>query len=404
MKKLHWGILGTGMIARRLAAAIPASATGSLVAVGSRSQATADKFGDEFKVPHRHGSYEALLADRDVEAVYISLPNHLHAEWTVRCAEAGKHILCEKPFTVNHAEAMAVIEAVREHDVFLMEAFMYRCHPQTARLVELLRSGVIGEVRVIQAHFSYNLGQKLDNIRLQNAAAGGAIMDIGCYCLSLARLIAGGEPTEIKGTAYIGAASRVDEYATAVLKFPGPILANLTCGNQVNTDSTLRVWGSNGHILVPHPWFPGPDADSARIIVNRDGEASETISVPGGSGLYSIEVDTVARHLKERQAPAPCMTWDDTIQNMRALDLWRREVGLVFDAEKLTAPVPTLTGRPLRARPKHGMKYGRVVGVTKPVARLVLGTMLEGATDRTSHAMRLFDCNYSGGIPPRDAT
>jgi len=404
MKKLKWGILGTGMIARKLATAIQESKTGALVAIGSRTQAAADKFGNEFKVAHRHASYEALLANRAVDAVYISLPNHMHAEWTVRCAEAGKHILCEKPFTVNHAEAMAVIEAVREHGVFLMEAFMYRCHPQTAWLVELIRAGRIGEVRIIQAHFSYNMGQKLDNIRLQNAAAGGAIMDIGCYCMSMTRLIAGAatgkdfaEPIEIKGTAYLGAASRVDEYATAALKFPGNILANLTCGNQVGVDSTLRIWGSKGHLLVPNPWFPGADADSARILVNRDGEKSETISAPGGVGLYSIQVDTVARQLKKRQAPTPCMTWDDTIQNMRALDLLRREVGMVFDADKLTTPIPTLTGRPLGKRPNHRMKCGRVAGVTKPVARLVLGTMLEGSTDRTPHAMRLFDFYFERG-------
>ena len=392
MKKLNWGILGTGMIARALAKAINESQTGTLLAVGSRSQATADKFGDEFKVARRYASYEALLADRDVQAVYISLPNHMHAEWAVKCAEAGKHILCEKPFTINHAEAMAVIEAVRSRGVFLMEAFMYRCHPQTAKLVELVRSGVIGELRVIQAHFSYNMGQNLANIRLQNEAAGGAIMDIGCYCMSMTRLIAGAEPVEIKGIAHIGTASRVDEYATAVVKFPGNILANLTCGNQVNVDGTLRIWGSTGHILVPNPWFPGNTPDAARIIVNRDGQPSETINVPGYAGLYTIEVDTVTRHLADRQAPRPAMTWDDTIQNMRALDLWRNNAGMVFDAEKPTASFPAL---PTGAKPV--MKYSKITGVDKPVSRIVCGTMLEGATNRTPHAMRLFDTYFERG-------
>ena len=142
-------------------------------------------------MPKRYQGYDALLADPAIDAVYISLPNHLHAEWTIRCAEAGKHILCEKPLTVNYQEAVPVIEAVRKHDVFMMEAFMYRCHPQTARLAELIRSGAIGQVRVIQAHFSYNMHGPQNNIRQQNAAAGGGIMDVGCYTASMSRLIAG---------------------------------------------------------------------------------------------------------------------------------------------------------------------------------------------------------------------
>ena len=183
--KLRWGILGTGGIAKALAKALAVSTTGELVAVGSRTQAGADKFGDEFKVARRHASYEGVLSDPGVDAVYISLPNHLHAEWAIKTAEAGKHVLCEKPLTTNWAEGLAVIEAARRAKVFFMEAFMYRCHPQTAKLVELLRSKVIGEVRVIQANFSYNMGPKYDNIRLRADAAGGGIMDVGCYTVSM---------------------------------------------------------------------------------------------------------------------------------------------------------------------------------------------------------------------------
>ena len=190
--KLAWGILGTGGIARTFARALATSNTGALLAVGSRTADSAERFGAEFAIPRRYASYEALLADPDVQAVYISLPNHLHALWTIRCAEAGKHILCEKPLATNYGEAMTAVEAARQHDVFLMEAFMYRCHPQTARLVELLREKVIGDVRVIQAHFSFNMhGPRHENIRQQNAAAGGGIMDVGCYCASMARLVAG---------------------------------------------------------------------------------------------------------------------------------------------------------------------------------------------------------------------
>lgn len=333
MQTLNWGIMGTGKIARTFAKGVIGSATGTLTAVGSRTQEAADAFGTEFDIPHRHGSYEALVADPQVQAIYISLPNHLHAEWTIRCAEAGKHILCEKPLTVNHAEAVPVIEAVRKHDVFMMEAFMYRCHPQTAKLKELIESKVIGEVRLIQSNFSYNMGPKYENIRLSNPAAGGGIMDVGCYTTSMARLIAGAEPEIVTGVAHIGPISRVDEQATAALKFPGGIVANLACGTQVAADSELRIWGSAGSIRVPNPWFPGETGN--RILVQKAGESAPTeILVDGNAALYSIEADTVARYLNDRQAPPPCMTWDDSLGNMATLDAWRAAVGLVFDAEK----------------------------------------------------------------------
>jgi predicted dehydrogenase len=332
---VNWGILGAGSISRTFARDLASATTGRLVAVGSRTREAADAFGQEFGIEagHRHASYEALLADPAVETVYIGLPNHLHAAWTIAAAAAGKHILCEKPLAVNRAEAARVIEAVRAHDVFLMEAFMYRCHPQTARLVAELARGAIGAVRLIETSFSYNMGPRYDNIRLSNPAAGGAIMDVGCYPVSMARLIAGAEPLAIHGAAHLGERSRVDEWATASLRFPGDLLATVTCGTQVAVDQELRVWGSDGSIRVPNPWKPlaGPN----RIIVQRTGEAAPTVLlVEGGAPLYAIEADTVARHIADRQAPWPCMGWEDSLANMAALDAWRAAVGLVFDVER----------------------------------------------------------------------
>src|SRR5947209_4519922 len=156
-QRLQWGILGTGRIAHIFARGLAASQTGVLIAIGSRTQASADAFGEGVGAVRRHGSYDGLLADPAVQAVYIATPHPMHAEWAIKAAEAGKHILCEKPLALNHAEAMAVIEAALRHDVFLMEAFMYRCHPQTAKLIELIRSGVIGSVRVIQVTFSFHV-------------------------------------------------------------------------------------------------------------------------------------------------------------------------------------------------------------------------------------------------------
>jgi predicted dehydrogenase len=256
-KSLRWGILGAGNFAATFAKGIAASRTGTLVAIGSRSQETADAWGEEHGAPRRHGSYEALVADPEVDVVHISLPNHLHAQWTVECARAGKHILCEKPFTVNHAEAVATLDEVRRHDVFLMEAFMYRCHPQTARLKELVDAGTIGAVRLIQCNFCYNMGPQYENIRMRGDVAGGGIMDVGCYTASMVRLLAGAEPETVTGVAHLGPVSGVDEQATAGLRFPGGMVASLTCGTQVGTDNELRVWGAEGSIRVPNPWFPG---------------------------------------------------------------------------------------------------------------------------------------------------
>jgi predicted dehydrogenase/aryl-alcohol dehydrogenase-like predicted oxidoreductase len=403
--KLGWGILGTGGIAKVLAEAISASETGRLVAVGSRNQESAEGFGEKHGIPNRYGSYEAVLADPEVDAVYISLPNHLHAEWTIRCAEAGKHILCEKPFATNVGEAMAMVEAARAHGVFLLEAFMYRCAPQTARLAELIRAGTIGEVRLIQANFSYNLGPKFDNIRLRGDVAGGGIMDVGCYAMSMARLVAGAargadfaDPIEVKGSAHIGQTSGVDEWAVAAVKFPGDILANLACGAEVASDSTLRIWGSEGSILVPNPWFPGRKAgESGTIRVQRAGQSeAEEIVVPGGAGLYTVEVDTVAAHIADRQAPA--MRWADSLGNMKALDRWRREIGLVFEREKPESDALALpfTGRPLARQQSRQMRYGRIAGIEKPVSRLVMGTMML-SPDNLPAAFALLDHFYEIG-------
>ncbi|MGQ9555930.1 MAG: aldo/keto reductase, partial [Anaerolineae bacterium] len=379
---LRWGILGTGAIAHSFAKALLNSNTGELVAVGSRTAATAERFADEFGVANRHASYQSLMADPEVDAIYIALPNHLHLEWVIRCAEAGKHILCEKPLASNYAEAMVAVEAAHYHDVFLMEAFMYRCHPQTARLAELVRQHVIGDVRLIEARFSFNVGQpRYDQFRHQSASAGGGIMDVGCYCTSAARLIAGAstgkdvaEPLEVKGCAYLDPIGRIDEWASAVCRFPGDIIANLTCGMMVSVDSMVAVWGSDGHILVPNPWFPGEKSEI--LLFQQKEKEPQKIEVITGSPLYTIEADTVARSLERRQASAPCMTWDDSLGNMKTLDCWRKDVGLVFDNERPEALRKPFTICPVARRPLPKMTYGRVDGVTKPISRLVMGTMV----------------------------
>ena len=399
-EKLKWGILAPGGIAKAFARGVAHSKTGRVVAVGSRSKEKADAFADEFDIPRRHGSYEALLADPEVQAVYIATPHPMHAEWAVKAAEAGKHILCEKPIGLNHAEAMAMVEAARRHDVFLMEAFMYRCHPQTARLVDLVRSGAVGEVRVIKATFSFHAGFNAQGRLFKNALGGGGILDVGCYPVSASRLIAGAargkpflDPTEVKGCGHLGETG-VDEWAVASLKFEGDILAQVATGVALNQANTIEVYGTEGHIVVPWPWIPAREGGAVKILVHKNGaEKPEEIVIETETWLYGLEADTVAANLEARQAPSPAMSWDDTLGNMRTLDRWRESIGLVYEAEKPGA-VPTVHRRPLKVCAGHRMTYGRIAHLDKDVSRLVMG--VDNQT-RMPHTAVLFDDWFEQG-------
>jgi predicted dehydrogenase/aryl-alcohol dehydrogenase-like predicted oxidoreductase len=401
--KLAWGIIGTGAIAKTFARGLAPSTTGELLAVGSRAQESADKFGDEFDVPRRYGSYEALLADPDVQAVYISTPHPMHAEWAVKAAEAGKHILCEKPITLNYPDAMAVIEAARRNDVFLMEAYMYRCHPQIAKLVELIKSKAIGEVRLIKASFSFNAGQNFEGRLLKHEMGGGGILDVGGYTTSVSRLIAGAalgkdfvEPIEVKAMGKIGE-SRVDDYTAALLRFPGDIIAQISTGVQLNQENTLQVFGTEGNIFLPVFWNPDKQAGQAAMTLTRYGQPAEDVTVETDRGVYTYEADTVAANIANRQAAPPAMTWDDTLGNMRTSDTWRLGIGLVYDIEQPTANYPTIDNRPLTRRPEAKMPYGKIEGVTKPVARLIMGGTLPGAQFQLAHGSVMYDEYFRNG-------
>jgi predicted dehydrogenase/aryl-alcohol dehydrogenase-like predicted oxidoreductase len=393
--RLAWGILGTGRIAHAFANHLPKSRTGRLVAVGSRTQGAADAFGKEYGLERCHGSYEALLADRAVQAVYVSTPHPVHAEWAIKAAEAGKHILCEKPLAMNHAEAMAVVEAARKHGVFLMEAFMYRCHPQTARLVDLVRAGTIGEIRLIEAAFSFCAPFNAASRIWSNALGGGGILDVGCYPVSAARLLAGAamgrpfaEPVALKGAARL-AETGVDELASATLLFPGGILAQLTTGVGFSIRQAFRIHGTKGTITVPQPWLPAREGGETRIVVQVAGRPKpREVVVRTKQPLYAIEADTVAANLRRRQARSPAMSWEDSLGNMRALDRWRQECGVVHEADRPAAWKLTVARRPLRLPSPPPIERREIPGVGKPVSRLVMGVDNQVAV---AHASVMFD-------------
>jgi len=244
--------MSTADINRKVIRGARESSRVDLVAVASRDQKRAEDYAREWGFERAYGSYEALLEDGDVDAVYIPLPNAMHAEWSIRALEAGKHVLCEKPFSRHPEEVEAAFDAAERADRLLSEAFMYRHNPQTARLRQLIDDGAVGEVRLIRAAFSYSLYDP-ENIRLRSDVDGGALMDVGCYCVSGARLAAGGEPVSVFGQARIGD-TRTDWVFAGAMRFEGDVLATFDCGTALPERAELEVIGSDGSLFLDDPW------------------------------------------------------------------------------------------------------------------------------------------------------
>ncbi len=377
-QKIRWGILGTGRIAGVFAKALASSNTGIPAAVGSRKRDTAEAFADALQIPRRHASYEALLDDPEIDALYIATPHPFHAEWAIRGAEAGKHLLVEKPIALNYAQAMAVVEAARHHDVFLMEGFMFRLHPQIAKLRELLNQKAIGDLRLIRASYGFKAAFHPESRLFSNPLGGGSILDLGCYCVSLARLAAGAarqadfvEPLEVLGAGLVGF-TRVDELAVTTLRFPGDICAQLSCSIGLAQENDVLLYGSEGRIRLPNPW--SPDADPRRVLLYRDGKKEpQEILLTTDRSLFTIEADSVAAFLPARQSPI--MTWNDTLGNMQALDRWRRAIGMDYAAETPEGMTRPIHGRPLKIRKGAYMPRRRLPGLRKEASQIILGAM-----------------------------
>ncbi len=337
--QLNWGILTTGWIARKFVTDLRQSRTGRLVAVGARRLADAEKFAADFGGVRAHGSYAALLADPAVQAVYIGTPHPWHKEWTLRALAAGKHVLCEKPLTLRLADSQELVAAARARGGLLMEAYMYRCHPQTRQLAGLVRDGAIGELRLIRASFNVCRDFDPEHRLFQRALGGGAILDLGCYPVSFSRLIAGAargqpfaDPVEFHATGRRHPRSQTDDHAVAVAKFSGDIIAELSCGSTVVHDIGARIHGSAGWIDVPTPFFPGLEGRTDGFTLHRSGTAApETFSFPVPAGLYAYEADAVAEAVARGEREVPQMTWADTLGNAAVLDAWLAAAGVDYD-------------------------------------------------------------------------
>ncbi|MEW9305816.1 aldo/keto reductase [Labrys neptuniae] len=379
--KIRWGIIGPGAIAKAFTAGLADSESGVLAAIGTRDP---DRPGlaEAFSGARIHRGYEALLADTQVDAVYIAVPHPGHAQWAIKAAEAGKHVLVEKPMGLTAFEADAMMHAARKAGTFLGEAFMYRQHPQTLKLVELIRSGTIGEVRLIRSSFGFAMPAFKPEHRLYaNDLAGGGILDVGGYPVSMARLIAGAasgkdlaEPDSVSGAGHLGQ-SGVDEWASALLHFPGGILAEVSCSISLKQDNVLRILGTKGRIEVQDFWFAGGvQGGTGEIrIIGPDG-TSETVTVEETRHLYAFEADAAGRAIREgRQEFAwPGMDWADSLGNLRVLDKWRQAIGLEYGIEKPERRKETLKGGALR-QGSGPIPRRRIPGLEPAASAVALG-------------------------------
>jgi len=321
-RKLRWGVLSTANIGR--AAIIPAiqnSANGELVAVASRQLDKAQAFAAGLGIWRAYGSYEALLEADDIEAVYIPLPNSLHREWTIKAAQAGKHVLCEKPLALNAEECREMEAAARQHGVRLLEAFMYRFHPRLDRTIELVRGGAIGKLSLIHSAFTFRLTRP-ENIRLDPELGGGALMDVGCYCVNFSRTLAGAEPIEVQ--AWVRwSASGVDEQMVGSLRFADGLLAQFDCALNLERRETALLAGTDGCLSLPSAFLPGKGPGD---LVEQRGHNLENGIPVGEADEYQLMVEHFAQAILEdqplRYPPA------EAAANMRAITALYRSARL----------------------------------------------------------------------------
>ncbi|WP_422114911.1 aldo/keto reductase [Brachybacterium sp. UNK5269] len=395
----RWAVLGPGGIARRFATQLPSSHDGVLVAVGSSSPERARTFAEEFPLeqPALVGTYEEVLASDEVDAVYVSTVHTGHAQLVAAALEAGKHVLCEKPMTPNAGTTMALTDLAARSGRVLLEAYMYRFHPQTVKVLELVAEGAIGEILHIDASFSFDTRGRTGRL-FDPATAGGGILDVGCYPLSYARFVAGAaqgaafaDPLSLRGRGTLGETG-VDEWAGAQLTFPGGITASLRTGTRLADPQSATITGARGVIRLADPWTLG---EAQVIELDVVGEDPRRLEIPSAAP-YALEADALARAAREGGA-VPELSGENSLGQARALDRWREEIALRYPFEADDADVPTLTGRPLVAGSVQvgpAMTYGSIPGIDKQVSRLVMGC--DNQLNLT-HASAMFDAFFEIG-------
>jgi predicted dehydrogenase len=318
--RIRWGILSTARIGtEHVIPAMRKTSNSIAAAIASRDLNRGRQVAESLEIDTVHGSYEDLLADDGIDAVYVPLPNHLHRDWTIAAARAGKHVLCEKPMALTAAEAQHMVEVCEAEGVKFMEAFMYRLHPSWVRVRELVMSGTIGELRAVQARFSY-FNDDPDDIRNIVDYGGGALMDIGCYPINVARMLYGSEPTSVTGLVRRDPRFGTDVVTTGLMEF-GRGQASFICSTQMEPDQRVHILGAEGRLEVEIPFNIPPDRE-ARILLTRGGDPpvspdTVTISVPPAD-QYAIELEEFARSiLDDLPVPTPPV---DGVANMAVIE------------------------------------------------------------------------------------
>lgn len=293
-KVLKWGLLSTARINRALIPVLKSSKRNELAAVGSRDSGKAQAYAREWGIPKAVGTYEALLSDPEIDVIYNPLPNSLHAEWSIKALEAGKHVLCEKPLAMSAAEVDAMTQAAQENKRVLAEALMYRHHPQTRRIKELVDTGRLGKLRMIKGGFTFNLNRPED-VRLKAELGGGSVWDLGSYPISFARLMAGAEPVEVFGWQELQGG--VDVTFAGQVRFPDGLIAQFDCGFRTQQRQYMELAGSEGALSITTPFKPGLDE---KLEIHRGDEIEPVII--RGQQLYEGEVEDMADAVLKGQA------------------------------------------------------------------------------------------------------
>ncbi len=309
-EQLKWGLISTARINRALIKSLRLSERNQLAAVASRTKETAEEYAAEWDIPRAFDSYQAMLDDPGIDVVYNSLPNSLHAEWSIKALQAGKHVLCEKPLAISLEEVDAMQAAAQETDCYLTEAFMYRHHPQTLHVKQLIQSGAVGDVRLVKGEFTFNIQQET-NVRLIPELGGGSIWDVGCYPISYTRFILGAEPEEVFGWQVLGS-SGVDEVFAGQMRFPGGIMAQFDSGFRSPYRSRIEIVGSKAALIIPHPFNPGNNAG----LTLWDGENSEQIPVDN-QDLYLGEIEDLAAAILDGKLPR--ISLEDSRKNIKVI-------------------------------------------------------------------------------------
>ena len=330
MGKVRWGILGTGTIASQFVRGLRSLPEAEVLAVGSRSEDSAARFADKRGIPRRHAGYDDLASDPDVDVVYVATPHPFHAENATLCLEAGKAVLCEKPFSVNATEAERVVGLARERGLFLMEGMWTRFFPLMEEVRRLLSEGALGEVRMLNVDFGFRADPDPASRLFAPGLGGGALLDVGVYCVSFASMVLG-HPSGSVGIPHLGETG-VDEQASVVLEHEGGRLANLSIGIRTATPQEATIIGTEAYARIHAPWWR-----PASMTIARAGEEEETVEAPPSGNGFNYEAAEVMRCLEAGETESDLMPLDETVSVMRTMDSIRAAWGLKYPGEEVAS-------------------------------------------------------------------